>query len=64
MKNEAKGDSKKLANKIITLLENKKMQIKLSKNAKITAIKRNLPEQVCKNVINVYKEIIDNSHGE
>ena len=40
------------------------MQLKIYKNARVTAIKRNLPEQVCKNVINVYKEIIDNSHGE
>lgn len=58
------GNIEELANKIITLLENKEMQIKISKNAKATAIKRNLPEKVCKTVLNVYKEIINNSHRE
>ena len=58
------ANAEKLANKIITLLENKKMQIKISKNAKATAIKRNLPEKVCKTVLNVYKEIINNAHRE
>lgn len=56
------GDAEELANKIIVLLQNKEMLTEISKNAKATALKRNLPEQVCKIVLNVYKEIINNSH--
>lgn len=41
------------------LLNNKEMQMKFNKNAKAAAVKRNLPEKVCKIVMEVYNEILN-----
>lgn len=52
------NNAEELAAKIIALLGNEKMQIELSKNARSTALKRNLPQQVAETVIDVYDAII------
>ncbi|MBC2695746.1 MAG: glycosyltransferase family 4 protein [Desulfobacteraceae bacterium] len=52
------NNAEELAAKIIALLGSEEMQAGLSKNARATALRRNLPQQVAETVIDVYKAII------